>query len=1739
MRRTLSGEVLDASTDFNATSSPGDSCVDADEWDAHLSGDGVLCLDKTRSRIVYACGVDSHGLADMTVKVLVPPVSLTEDPGKLERLMGAARERRERLGLSSIAAIDDVQLDSHEGRGGESLACIVSYTGIAVDTRCRLIGQSRPLPAESRSVLDIVGFCRPSKPFCKSDSVNAIGGASQLRTEEIQALLKVIAEAAWARLCCNSTVLGSKAPTSESCPLVHGNLSPGNIFISPNRGTSVQVTFVDPLDGFTFPMTSLDSSAFSLAHLRYIRDNILCPVVAAAAASLQPYSLEEEMHLRYEEHPYIPTARDDVHAMGALAYFLITGHTIRHGMSVPEASLVLGEVGGDEGHAQVIRRVLETLSGASGETTRRSAFIEMALQFIDLTVFSPNNGVSMLDVLNHPFLSDRQLPECYPTVCGLMADVESNIETYRMFAGSGPLQLRQMRNVFLNHSALAFRNILALAPSEGVSLQMGPLQRLRLIFPPVGRVIDMVVSGQPVPDVSELLHDVLPSRAIRIEISTGSLVIEGADGLDWTVSDDMLRAIAVMTVSFDYLVQISRAALADHTLNATAVCIQFCAFASQLFSSCTEGVFSPTSLAMESQQHLPTGVASTFSTFITTVRVINCTQCSIGLLFPTETLVVENISNSRLFFGPTKMAMVNSAVNCEPIAIAADSLFLEGDISDCVFSLHLADNPRCSSVSMETLVERAMASGPRIPEVKSGEECLRNVQFIPYVVSYDGCFEQFQRLHLTKEHQATRLSFPGLDVMRERQMFDLTPSSFAEGTLADPSSMCCFGHTVFFFDYFQRSSKREMCRNQISLPHASELAKGLLPLTDYLCRSSSLDNVAISYSDYILPRPTVRRAAEWACVLGTRSLCDYPFLPSICHGMIYRHSGNSDLFIGPGEATNWSFVISDIQGARGCHVHTRTSDRIAHYLSSLKGSIADHTDAVFECAQSDAAIDTGFPVIFILEAIDDVTIVDVSECTIIVLAAASTIRCKNVSKCKLYLACRGLISFENCSRLEAYGYSTHPCVVSDSSSQIHIFPLLLDVPHSEDIFSAVGVMLDGEAPLLADNLFSDIPADKDIIVTQKPSFAFSLRMAHEAPPSGILCSSAAFHRGLDSFIPRIPVGCFLDFDHTSTEKTVGVQIKDFVDCSILRMRGSLSPIRHNLSESLHVDNLEICGIDGGVIHVADSVGCLHIRNCTGPLDIIVAVSQSVVVDSCEGVTLQTACFDFLATNCHGCHFSLHVNSQPKIADGHSYWESLQAVDSECRSVVASAKYGMLNTPPSLFDCVTLSDVETYSLLDSLPCSNLRFSALNITCDIFEELLESSCIQLTPNLYDRPVLVRLPPPPVVRHYFAQCETFLRSACLPTPPFASPMRSAAAPVPLTCWPMEDSLSRISAGRINTCHDVASPHSLTSFFAPGTVDRPVISPFGFKLHAHGAFSRSLVCVFNSIKSIFLSRSQSASFSSSEMTRVVSLLSPVFGALADTLLASNVTAPSTFGRIEDTIFASRSLPEQLDAKQSGGVSLSCFDNALLICPPLQGTVVGGLSDLPFVDSLSARVEDDASLRFEPFVRLLGRLKWLIDSSRIASDPPTFDSLSLDVVEVLMASVVDPFDELKRLAVLSMSTACSFALGERLAPQIGQKDLVHLFGRLSSGALNWPFEVARASEFVQGNDPCSAPLCPGRGVSFPAASFGDWQLLEAFSTEPGLISSMRERTEAQKKRARHLIVQYSASKQRLARLIN
>ena len=36
-------------------------------------------------------------------------------------------------------------------------------------------------------------------------------------------------------------------------------------------------------------------------------------------------------------------------------------------------------------------------------------------------------------------------------------------------------------------------------------------------------------------------------------------------------------------------------------------------------------------------------------------------------------------------------------------------------------------------------------------------------------------------------------------------------------------------------------------------------------------------------------------------------------------------------------------------------------------------------------------------------------------------------------------------------------------------------------------------------------------------------------------------------------------------------------------------------------------------------------------------------------------------------------------------------------------------------------------------------------------------------------------------------------------------------------------------------------------------------------------------------------------------------------------------------------------------------------------------------------------------------------------------------------------------------------------------------------------------------------------------GVDLPTC-FGDGQLLEAFSTEPGLISSMRERTEAQKK---------------------
>ncbi|CCW71550.1 unnamed protein product [Phytomonas sp. Hart1] len=107
----------------------------------------------------------------------------------------------------------------------------------------------------------------------------------------------------------------------------------------------------------------------------------------------------------------------------------------------------------------------------------------------------------------------------------------------------------------------------------------------------------------------------------------------------------------------------------------------------------------------------------------------------------------------------------------------------------------------------------------------------------------------------------------------------------------------------------------------------------------------------------------------------------------------------------------------------------------------------------------------------------------------------------------------------------------------------------------------------------------------------------------------------------------------------------------------------------------------------GEVHLLETIGNLYIRNCTGPLNILVCGAKYVLMEGCVNVTLRAACIAFDAQDSHYCHVALHVN-----------------------------------TPPGY-----------------LRCSHMLTSTLNIMAPRLEELMGCVGVKANVNIFDRPLI----------------------------------------------------------------------------------------------------------------------------------------------------------------------------------------------------------------------------------------------------------------------------------------------------------------------------------------------------------------------------------------------------------------
>ncbi|KAI5688346.1 Tubulin binding cofactor C [Leishmania braziliensis] len=388
------------------------------------------------------------------------------------------------------------------------------------------------------------------------------------------------------------------------------------------------------------------------------------------------------------------------------------------------------------------------------------------------------------------------------------------------------------------------------------------------------------------------------------------------------------------------------------------------------------------------------------------------------------------------------------------------------------------------------------------------------------------------------------------------------------------------------------------------------------------------------------------------------------------------------------------------------------------------------------------------PVVFLIGALGDVVVERCSHCTIVVAGTPSNLQASKCHDCQLIFMARESV-IEDCARVECVALVTEYLLLRECDA-VRVRPLFLHCPFSDEVLRRV---VDGsvggaeeEAVISAyeagrlDELNAVlrgvgqgvyVEASQNVVVEDIGyyyhrsgrtddgeheegedgaegdgfsvlSVAYVSIQSSTAVASSLGDASAFMAEAAQSLAEHLSVPCYLEpLQRYSSEKKDTsshadrpvVSFHDLLNCSVLRLRGSLCPLElqaQSTSRDSTAALVDVCveRVHGGLIYVEDVVHTLCLRHCVGPLDVVVCASATVLMEACVGVQLRTACVNFNAMDCIHCHLALHVNNAPQYQ--------------RCRSV--------------------------------------QTSALNITAGDFDALLTAAGVDLTTNLYDAPLLV---------------------------------------------------------------------------------------------------------------------------------------------------------------------------------------------------------------------------------------------------------------------------------------------------------------------------------------------------------------------------------------------------------------
>ncbi|CAG9572745.1 conserved hypothetical protein [Leishmania major strain Friedlin] len=617
-----------------------------------------------------------------------------------------------------------------------------------------------------------------------------------------------------------------------------------------------------------------------------------------------------------------------------------------------------------------------------------------------------------------------------------------------------------------------------------------------------------------------------------------------------------------------------------------------------------------------------------------TLVLQHLTDCTVTLLAPFRYIVLDGLQRCEVRLGPCETCVLRDVHDCPLIAVAA---------------LQLSGN----NVTETHLSWSRQGSGR--PLLK----CSRGITASLYGLMYEGLVEDYSRVGLALEHAAC---FVAADDVNEDSGEVDGAVTFRGPALACPRAVELLATTATSASGSQR---------EVALCLAPEAPYDLALL---------LSNTRYVHSG----RPSV----------GLQS----PRIPS------------PDVFHFFGELAEKDVVVCDVRGG------TRDGD--------------------------------ARPVIFLVGVLGDIVIERCSHCTILVAGTPSNLQASQCHDCQLIFMARESV-VENCARVECVALVTEYLLVRECDA-VRVRPLFLDCPFSDEVLRCVvggsvgsadeemvvgayeagrldelnavlrgigqGVLVEASENVVIEDIGyyynrsgrvgdgerEDREGGADGDGFSVLSVAYASMQSPTAAASSSGNASRFMAEAAQSLAEHLSLPCYLEplqrygggeSGAASHADRPTVSFHDLLNCSVLRLCGSLCPLESQASPTSCDSTAELADIcvervHGGVLYVEDAVGTLCLRHCVGPLDIVVCAAARVIMEACVGVQLRTACVDFRATDCVHCHVALHVNNPPRYQR----------------------------------------------------CRNVQASALNITARDFNALLSAAGVDLATNLYDEPLLL---------------------------------------------------------------------------------------------------------------------------------------------------------------------------------------------------------------------------------------------------------------------------------------------------------------------------------------------------------------------------------------------------------------